>query len=213
MFTTNEESRLCWFAQSPLNDELALDEYNMIGRLIGLAIYNGIILDIHFPLALYKKLAIAAETHSDVQKLDESWDLDDLAEIDPTLAKGLRQLETFEGDVGEAYDRTFQIEYESLGQTFQHDLVPNGASIPLTNHNRSDFIKEYLKFYFTTSIAKQFNAFSKGFHHVTLGSAIQLFRPEEVEQLICGSPDLDFQALEKITQYEGGFHAKSRIIR
>jgi ubiquitin-protein ligase E3 A len=42
---------------------------------------------------------------------------------------------------------------------------------------------------------------------------MQLFRPEEVEQLICGSPDLDFNALEKITQYEGGFHAKSRIIR
>ncbi|KAF9204525.1 putative E3 ubiquitin-protein ligase HTD2 [Haplosporangium sp. Z 27] len=213
MFVTNEDSRLCWFARSPLDDELALDEYNMVGRLIGLAIYNGIILDIHFPSALYKKLALAAESQGDSRKLDEQWDLDDLAEIDPTLAKGLKQLETFEGDVLEAYDRTFQIEYESLGQTYQHDLVPNGASIPLTNMNRTEFIKEYLKFYFTTSITKQFNAFSEGFHLVTLGSAIQLFRPEEVEQLICGSPDLDFNALEQITQYEGGFHAKSRIIR
>ncbi|KAG0274903.1 putative E3 ubiquitin-protein ligase HTD2 [Linnemannia exigua] len=213
MFTMNDESRLCWFAQSPLEDELALDEYNMVGRLIGLAIYNGIILDIHFPLALYKKLALAAESQGDPNRLDEQWDLDDLMEIDPTLAKGLRQLETFEGDVLEAYDRTFQIEYESFGQTFQHDLIPDGVNIPLTNTNRIEFVKEYLKFYFTTSIAKQFNAFSEGFHLVTLGSAIQLFRPEEVEQLICGSPDLDFNALEQITQYEGGFHAKSRIIR
>lgn len=213
MFTLNDESRLCWFAQSPLEDELALDEYNMVGRLIGLAIYNGIILDIHFPLALYKKLALAAESQGDPSRLDEQWDLDDLMEIDPTLAKGLRQLETFEGDVLEAYDRTFQVEYESFGQTFQHDLIPNGVNIPLTNANRGEFVKEYLKFYFTTSIAKQFNAFSEGFHLVTLGSAIQLFRPEEVEQLICGSPDLDFNALEQITQYEGGFHAKSRIIR
>ncbi|KAF9291068.1 putative E3 ubiquitin-protein ligase HTD2 [Linnemannia elongata] len=213
MFTLNDESRLCWFAQSPLEDELALDEYNMVGRLIGLAIYNGIILDIHFPLALYKKLALAAESQGDPSRLDEQWDLDDLMEIDPTLAKGLRQLEAFEGDVLEAYDRTFQVEYESFGQTFQHDLIPDGVNIPLTNANRSEFVKEYLKFYFTTSIAKQFNAFSEGFHLVTLGSAIQLFRPEEVEQLICGSPDLDFNALEQITQYEGGFHAKSRIIR
>ncbi|KAG0377616.1 putative E3 ubiquitin-protein ligase HTD2, partial [Mortierella sp. AD032] len=188
MFTMNDESRLCWFAQSPLEDELALDEYNM-------------------------KLALAAEPQGDPNRLDEQWDLDDLMEIDPTLAKGLRQLETFEGDVLEAYDRTFQIEYESFGQTFQHDLIPDGVNIPLTNTNRSEFVKEYLKFYFTTSIAKQFNAFSEGFHLVTLGSAIQLFRPEEVEQLICGSPDLDFNALEQITQYEGGFHAKSRIIR
>lgn len=79
----NDESRLCWFAQSPLEDELALDEYNMVGRLIGLAIYNGIILDIHFPLALYKKLALAAEPQGDPSRLDEQWDLDDLMEIDP----------------------------------------------------------------------------------------------------------------------------------
>lgn len=83
MFTLNDESRLCWFAQSPLEDELALDEYNMVGRLIGLAIYNGIILDIHFPLALYKKLALAAESQGDPSRLDEQWDLDDLMEIDP----------------------------------------------------------------------------------------------------------------------------------
>ncbi|KAF9205089.1 putative E3 ubiquitin-protein ligase HTD2 [Podila verticillata] len=213
MFKTNEESRLCWFAQNPLDDQLSLDEYNMVGRLIGLAIYNGIILDIHFPLALYKKLAMAADAQGDLRKLDELWELDDLWEIDPTLARGLSQLESFEGDVLEAYDRTFQVEFESFGQTFQHDLVSDGANILLTNANRKEFVKEYLKFYFTSSIAKQFNAFSEGFHLVTLGSAIQLFRPEEVEQLICGSPDLDFNALEQITQYEGGFHSKSRIIR
>ncbi|GJJ76063.1 ubiquitin-protein ligase E3 A [Entomortierella parvispora] len=213
MFTTNEESRLCWFAQSPLDDELALDEYNMVGRLIGLAIYNGVILDIHFPLALYKKLAVVAEPQGDPRKLDAQWTLDDLWEVDPLLAKGLGQLETFEGNVQEAYERTFQVEYESFGQTFKHDLVPDGINIPLTNDNRQEYIKEYLKFYFTTSIAKQFKAFSEGFHLVTLGSAIQLFRPEEVEQLICGSPILDFKALQEITQYEGGFTASSKIIK
>ncbi|KAF9586084.1 putative E3 ubiquitin-protein ligase HTD2 [Lunasporangiospora selenospora] len=213
MFTTNEESRLCWFAQSPLDDELVLDEYNMVGRLIGLAIYNGIILDIHFPQVLYKKLVIAGESHGDIRVQDEQWDLEDLRELDPTLARGLTQLEAFEGDVEESYDRTFRIEYEVYGQTFHHDLVPNGGSIPLTNLNRAEFIREYLRFYFTTSIAEQFNAFSKGFHLVTLGSAIQLLRPEEIEQLVCGSPDLDFNALEQITQYEGGFHAESEVIK
>lgn len=83
MFVTNEESRLCWFAQSPLDDELALDEYNMVGRLIGLAIYNGIILDIHFPLVLYRKLAFDADASNEPRTLDEQWNLDDLEEIDP----------------------------------------------------------------------------------------------------------------------------------
>jgi ubiquitin-protein ligase E3 A len=41
----------------------------------------------------------------------------------------------------------------------------------------------------------------------------QLFRPEEVEQLMCGSRDLDFGALEKVTQYDGGFNKNSQVIR
>lgn len=86
----------------------------------------------------------------------------------------MSQLETFEGNVQEAYGWTFQVEYESFGHMFKYDLVPNGAQVPLTNDNRGEFIKEYLKFYFTTSIAKQFKAFSEGFHLVTLGSAIQV---------------------------------------
>ncbi|KAF9168570.1 putative E3 ubiquitin-protein ligase HTD2 [Actinomortierella ambigua] len=214
MFVTNEETRLCWLASNPLDDDVALDEYNMIGRLMGVAIYNGIILDIHFPLALYKKLSRTHELAGDPRgAADETWELEDLWELDPTLARGLSQLQTFEGDVVEAYDRTFQVEYQSFGQTFTHDLVPDGANIQLTNENRNEFVKEYLKFYFTTSVARQFNAFRDGFHHVTLGSAIQFFRPEEVEQLVCGSPDLDFNALEQVTHYEGGFTARSRIIR
>lgn len=31
----------------------------------------------------------------------------------------------------------------------------------------------------------------------------QLLRPEEVEILVCGSPELDMSALQKVTQYEG----------
>lgn len=31
----------------------------------------------------------------------------------------------------------------------------------------------------------------------------QLLRPEEVEILVCGSPELDMSALQRSTQYEG----------
>lgn len=32
---------------------------------------------------------------------------------------------------------------------------------------------------------------------------VQLLRPEEVEMLVCGSPELDMSALQKAAQYEG----------
>ena len=53
MFDYNYESHLFWFKkdtfESPIKFELA-------GTILGLAIYNGHILDLHLPLAVYKKL-------------------------------------------------------------------------------------------------------------------------------------------------------------
>ena len=41
----------------------------------------------------------------------------------------------------------------------------------------------------------------------------QLFRGEELEQLICGSADLDFNELEKIAVYLDGYHPQHPTIR
>lgn len=48
---------------------------------------------------------------------------------------------------------------------------------------------------------------------LTLCDLGQIFRPEEVEQLICGSSDLDFNALETSTVYDGGWTKDSDIIK
>ena len=52
MFMYNEESRTCWFNPSALEPE----QFMLVGLLLGLAIYNSAILDLHFPLVLYHKL-------------------------------------------------------------------------------------------------------------------------------------------------------------
>jgi hypothetical protein len=44
------------------------------------------------------------------------------------------------------------------------------------------------------------------------GPALSLFRPWELQLLICGSPHLDFRALEKAARYQDGFEEKSPII-
>lgn len=45
------------------------------------------------------------------------------------------------------------------------------------------------------------------------GDALRLFQPEELELLICGNPVLDFEALERVTQYEDGVEKDSPLIR
>ncbi|KAJ1656434.1 hypothetical protein IWQ61_003991 [Dispira simplex] len=203
MFEFNEDTRLCWFTPGTIHDDdNTLAEYRLMGSLIGLAIYNSVILDVHFPPALYKKL------------MNRPVGLADLRTLDPSLAQGLQTLLDYDGDdLEETFDRTFQVTYRSVGNVHHYDLKPSGANISLTQHNRHEFVDLYVDFLLNQSVHKQFRAFQEGFKSVCTGNAIRLFQAEELEQLICGSSDLDFRALEEVTLYDGGFTAKSRVIR
>ena len=53
MFTYEEQTRTFWFRHLSLEVEA---EYRLVGSVLGLAIYNGVILDLHFPPIVYKKL-------------------------------------------------------------------------------------------------------------------------------------------------------------
>ena len=94
MFSYIEESRCVWLNSSSLESE---KEFELVGILLGLAIYNGIILDVHFPLVIYKKLQ------------GEKLGLQDLMNIQPSLAKSLQELLEFEDDVEDTFCYTFQV--------------------------------------------------------------------------------------------------------
>lgn len=51
-----------------------------------------------------------------------------------------------------------------------------------------EFVNLYADYILNKSVEKQFKAFRRGFHMVTNESPLKyLFRPEEIELLICGS--------------------------
>jgi hypothetical protein len=62
LFIENASGRNVWINPATSNVELYgmennnFDEFNMIGALLGLAVYNNVLLDIHLPLVFYKKL-------------------------------------------------------------------------------------------------------------------------------------------------------------
>ena len=65
MFMADSETNSLWFNPSAPED---LDrEYILIGMLLGLAIYNSIILDIKFPPVLYRKLMGKVGTFEDLE--------------------------------------------------------------------------------------------------------------------------------------------------
>ena len=188
MFKYYENQRLFWFNPDTIESNL---NFELIGMILGMAIYNAIILDVHFPMATYKKI------------LGLPTNIDDLNEFNPELAKGLKQLLEFEGNVQEVFCRSFYIETEVFGQIKKHLLKENGENIPVTNENREEYVDLYVDWWLNVGIKRIFEEFKGGFLKVCGGEVIKMFKPEELELLICGNPLLDFKALENVAKYEG----------
>eukprot|EP00026_Physarum_polycephalum_P001014 Phypoly_transcript_01015.p1 GENE.Phypoly_transcript_01015~~Phypoly_transcript_01015.p1 ORF type:complete len:708 (+),score=135.75 Phypoly_transcript_01015:84-2207(+) len=187
MFVTTKEN-MYWFNSSSQE----FDDFKLIGTILGLALYNGVILDVHFPEVVYKKL------------INAPFGIEDLRGVDMTIYDSLQKLLAYEGnDVEDVFGLNFQVAYEVYGEAKTFDLKPGGGDIAVTHENKKEYVDLYVQYLLGGSVSRQFDAFIAGFRTVCNSPAFDLFRWEELELLICGSPELDFEELEKSTQYEG----------
>ncbi|XP_065170109.1 ubiquitin-protein ligase E3A isoform X2 [Atheta coriaria] len=201
MFVTQPESQTMWF--NPMSFETEA-QFTLIGIVLGLAIYNNVILAVNFPLVLYRKLMGILGSFEDLQ----DWN--------PTLYNSLKQLLEYpDPDLEEVFMQTFRVSYQDVfGNLMHHDLVECGDSVSVTPENKYEFVKLYADYLLNKSVDKQFTAFYKGFQMVTGESPLeQFFRPEEVELLICGSKNFNFDELEDATEYDGGYTRFTMIVR
>jgi E3 ubiquitin-protein ligase HECTD2 len=143
-----------------------------------------------------------------------TYTLDDLAEYRPGLARGLRQLLDFEGDVEEAFGLVFAVDAARYGAVDRAPLCPGGDRRAVTNANRREYVDAYVRHALDGSVARQFEPFKRGFYTVcgnggSSGGALSLFRPEEIELLVRGSAGvsdsapLDVAALRAVAVYDG----------
>uniref|UniRef100_F7BTG6 Probable E3 ubiquitin-protein ligase HECTD2 n=1 Tax=Monodelphis domestica TaxID=13616 RepID=F7BTG6_MONDO len=202
MFAYHKDSRCHWFSSFKCEN---YSEFRLVGILMGLAVYNSITLDIRFPPCCYKKLLsppiVPGDQNTPVGICNVT--IDDLYQIMPELAHGLNELLSYDGNVEEDFYSTFQVFQEEFGIIKSYNLKSAGDKIPVTNQNRKEYVQLYVDFLLNKSIYKQFAAFYYGFHSVCASNALMLLRPEEVEILVCGSPELDMHALQRNTQYDG----------
>lgn len=133
-----------------------------------------------------------------------NYTLDDLAEFRPVLARGLRQLLDFEGDVQSTFCLDFVIEVEKYGARVRVPLCPGGETKMVTNANRREYVDLYVRYLLDTGVSRQFEPFKRGFFTVCAGNALTLFRPEEIELLVRGSDELlDVTSLRGVAVYSG----------
>lgn len=189
-FSEEEDSGKIWFNKDPSH---APKYYKLSGLVVGLALYNSTIIDVNLPTVLFKKL------------LGCGYNLDDLVSLFPTYGRGLKNMLSYKGD---DFEDTFSLDFticvkDAQGKMSVVELAPEGSSIPVTKENRQDYVRKIMSYYLDSSVRRQFEAFKQGFFMVAGGNALSLFRPEEIELLVRGSPEpIDVDALRSVTKYQ-----------
>ncbi|XP_034946431.1 probable E3 ubiquitin-protein ligase HERC4 isoform X2 [Chelonus insularis] len=192
MFKQYEETHNIWFSEDSFEDEMM---YFLIGVLCGLVIYNFIIINLPFPLALYKKL------------LHEPISLNDLKDLSPVTAKSLQSLLDYNGnDCEEVFGLNFEVTRQVFGEQRVYELIPGGSKIPVTLDNKKEFVNLYVDYIFNKSVESHFNAFYKGFHKVCGGRILKLFHSHELMAVVVGHENYDWKELEENAAYKEGYH-------
>uniref|UniRef100_A0A915J683 HECT-type E3 ubiquitin transferase n=1 Tax=Romanomermis culicivorax TaxID=13658 RepID=A0A915J683_ROMCU len=210
MFIFNEATHLFWFNSFCVD---CSSEYTLIGMLFGLAIYNYIIVDVQLPIVLYKKLMNTPGSFDDLKYFDPVWKLEKFYVLYSSLQAMLEcDKEDFESVFGSC---TFTIaQTDPFDSVLTHNLVCDGDKKFVNKENCKEFVNHYADFLLNKSIEAQYSAFKKGFMMVVNDSPLfWLFRPEELDQIVCGSKDLDFAKLETFAEYDNDYSPEHPTIK
>ncbi len=177
-----------------------LEYINMIGKIFGIALYNGMILNVPLPFIFFKKM------------LNIKMTFEDLEEIEPQYCHSIKNLEKCSAIELNALNLTFIANIEVNQEIITKEIVPNGKNKILKKENFHIFKDAFADFYLEKSIAKEFNSFLKGFSSVINLKNISMFHPTELEKLIIGTDEFDFELLESCISYVG-YKKNSLIIQ
>ena len=86
-----------------------------------------------------------------------------------------------ENDINGVIDTTFSVEYDRFGHLEVQELMPGGKDIPVTEQNKQEYVKLYVKYRFRRGIEQQFHALKKGFNELVPASLLEPFDEKELE--------------------------------
>ncbi|KAF4792860.1 hypothetical protein TURU_116640 [Turdus rufiventris] len=183
---------------SGLCNEDHLSYFKFIGRVAGMAVYHGKLLDAFFIRPFYKMM------------LQKPITLHDMESVDSEYYNSLRWI--LENDPTEL-DLRFIVDEELFGQTHQHELKSGGSEIVVTNKNKRDYIHLVIQWRFVSRVQKQMTAFKEGFFELIPQDLIKIFDENELELLMCGLGDVDVADWKLHTKYKNGYNVNHQVIQ
>ncbi|XP_021046409.1 probable E3 ubiquitin-protein ligase HERC6 [Mus pahari] len=186
MFMYPEKGSNMWF---PVNPKFEKSSYFLFGILCGLSLHNIKVINLPFPLALYKKL------------LNQKPSLEDLKELSLLLGRNLQEVLNCEAGDIEELDMYFSIYWDQKDV----NLIPNGISVPVNETNKKDYVSKCVDYIFNISIKTIYEEFHRGFYKVCNWDIIRKFQPEELMTAMIGNATCDWKQFENNSKYRAGY--------
>ncbi|RKU48711.1 hypothetical protein DL546_009627 [Coniochaeta pulveracea] len=230
-FTTDERSRMAWFRPGSV---VELWQFELIGLIVSLAVYNGITLPVTFPKALYRKLL--GEPVTELHHIMDGW---------RDLASSLTQLlewDEKDGLVEDIFVRTYEFSVEAFNGPVTQQMTSDPSSWPqfrpgttatggepsapppaasatdsdeaplVTSSNRNAYVYDYIRYLTDISIRPQYEAFARGFRTCFHPKSLTLLTPSTLQSLVEGVQEIDIAELRRYTRYND-YDASHRTIK
>ncbi|KAH8384380.1 hypothetical protein KR200_000365 [Drosophila serrata] len=204
LFKTTSDQRLYPSPISYVQDN-HLQLFEFVGRMLGKAVYEGIVVDV--PFASFFLSQLLGQTQQALYSC-----MDELPSLDNELYRSLTFIKHYKQDVADL-NLTFSVDQDVMGKIVTHELHPGGKARVVNDHNKLVYIHYMAFFHMNTQIREQTVAFNRGFRSIVNPEWLSLFSPPELQRLISGDTvPLDLRDLRKHTQYYGGFHDSHRVV-
>uniref|UniRef100_A0A5G2Q932 HECT-type E3 ubiquitin transferase n=1 Tax=Sus scrofa TaxID=9823 RepID=A0A5G2Q932_PIG len=167
--------------------------YYFLGRMLGKALYENMLVELPFASFFLSKLL---GTSADV-------DIHHLASLDPEVYRNLLFLKSYEGDV-EELGLNFTVVNNDLGEAQVVELKYGGKDIPVTSANRIAYIHLVADYRLNRQIRQHCLAFRQGLANVLNLEWLRMFDQQEIQVLISGAQvPISLEDLKSFTNYSG----------
>ena len=167
--------------------------------MLARTIIEGICVEAHLTRAFLKAL------------LKMPMDLQDIENSDEALYQFLIWIKNNKVDEDEL-DMPFTVDIDDMGVHRTVELLPNGENIRVNEENKEEFIRLMIQHRLVTSIKAQTDAFCDGFYSSIPIDDLKMFKPNELDLLICGLPEIDVEDLRKNCKFDRPYRPDHPVI-
>jgi len=182
-------------------DLTLLSHYEFLGRVLGKAVYESILVEPQFCLPFLNQL------------LGKHNSLEDLKNFDPEYYRNLTMLTSLSEDDIENMGMTFELTTGRSAQTVE--LVPGGHAKAVVKQNVIQYVHLVAHHRLNVQAARQVKAFLRGFRDLIPAAWVRLFSAYELQKLVSGDDSvrgIDVNSLKSHMQYAAGYHPSQPIV-